>query len=282
MADLNLVQVRTLVDETDIGKIQPGPARDGHGRGLSQPAVPGHGAQDRAAGADRAERHHVPGAGADRQPRGTAAARHERRGRDPHRPARRRARGAERRAPHPARRRLRGAGARPRAPRRCSRWSPQRRRDGADTATASSAAPRRRPDATVASGARPGGRDRGRGPARADAAGAPGAGAGGAPAAAAPAPAAGLFGGRYIVFVRAAASRRPSGSAPASPTSTTAKSSAASQPTDSVLLLPSASLVQSQQEMRERINRFTGGGAVPGMQQQTGRSGPARSGARQR
>jgi HlyD family secretion protein len=37
---------------------------------------------------------------------------------------------------------------------------------------------------------------------------------------------------------------------------------------DSVLVLPSASLVQSQQEMRERFNRVTGGGAVPGMQQQ--------------
>jgi HlyD family secretion protein len=37
---------------------------------------------------------------------------------------------------------------------------------------------------------------------------------------------------------------------------------------DSVLVLPSASLVQSQQEMRERVNRITGGGAVPGMQQQ--------------
>jgi HlyD family secretion protein len=37
---------------------------------------------------------------------------------------------------------------------------------------------------------------------------------------------------------------------------------------DSVLVLPSASLVQSQQEMRERLNRVTGGGAVPGMQQQ--------------
>jgi HlyD family secretion protein len=39
--------------------------------------------------------------------------------------------------------------------------------------------------------------------------------------------------------------------------------------TDSVLVLPSASLVQSQQEMRERFTRVTGGGAVPGMQQQT-------------
>jgi HlyD family secretion protein len=46
---------------------------------------------------------------------------------------------------------------------------------------------------------------------------------------------------------------------------------------DSVLVLPSASLVQSQQEMRERFNRVTGGGAVPGMQQQTGQpSGRAR------
>jgi hypothetical protein len=48
-------------------------------------------------------------------------------------------------------------------------------------------------------------------------------------------------------------------------------------PTDSVLILPSASLVQSQQDMRERFNRITGGGAVPGMQQQTAQpSGAAR------
>jgi RND family efflux transporter MFP subunit len=40
-------------------------------------------------------------------------------------------------------------------------------------------------------------------------------------------------------------------------------------PSDSVLVLPSASLVQSQQDMKERVNRVTGGGAVPGMQQQT-------------
>jgi hypothetical protein len=40
------------------------------------------------------------------------------------------------------------------------------------------------------------------------------------------------------------------------------------QPNDSVLVLPSASLVQSQQESQERINRMTGGGGVPGMQQQ--------------
>ncbi len=45
---------------------------------------------------------------------------------------------------------------------------------------------------------------------------------------------------------------------------------------DSVLVLPSASLVQSQQESRERMNRITGGGAVPGMQQQAPQSGGAR------
>ena len=120
MADLNLVQVRTLVDETDIGKIQAGPARHGDGGRLPQPAVRGRGAQDRAAGRDAAERHDVPGAGPDRQPRRAAPARHERRGGDPRRPARQRARGAERGAPHPAGRRLGGRCARPRPWSRCN------------------------------------------------------------------------------------------------------------------------------------------------------------------
>jgi HlyD family secretion protein len=38
---------------------------------------------------------------------------------------------------------------------------------------------------------------------------------------------------------------------------------------DSVLILPSASLVQSQQDMRERLDRVTGGGGLPGVRQQT-------------
>jgi hypothetical protein len=42
---------------------------------------------------------------------------------------------------------------------------------------------------------------------------------------------------------------------------------------DSVLVLPSASLVQSQQDMKSRITQMTGGGAVPGMQQQPARAG---------
>jgi len=45
---------------------------------------------------------------------------------------------------------------------------------------------------------------------------------------------------------------------------------------DSVYVLPSASLVQSQQDMRQRMNQITGGGAVPGMRQQT--SGPSSAG----
>jgi HlyD family secretion protein len=45
------------------------------------------------------------------------------------------------------------------------------------------------------------------------------------------------------------------------------------QPTDSVLVLPSASLVQSQQEMRERMARVTGSGSMGGMRQTTPTSG---------
>ncbi|HWA57633.1 MAG TPA: efflux RND transporter periplasmic adaptor subunit [Gemmatimonadales bacterium] len=41
---------------------------------------------------------------------------------------------------------------------------------------------------------------------------------------------------------------------------------------DSVLVLPSASLIQSQQEFKNRFNRMTGGGAVPGMRSQSGTS----------
>jgi HlyD family secretion protein len=53
------------------------------------------------------------------------------------------------------------------------------------------------------------------------------------------------------------------------------------EPTDSVLLLPSASLVQSQADMKERMNRMTGGGgAVPGMRTQTGGSPTAGGGGR--
>jgi len=38
---------------------------------------------------------------------------------------------------------------------------------------------------------------------------------------------------------------------------------------DSVYVLPSASLVQSQQDLKQRVNQMTGGGGVPGMRQTT-------------
>ena len=75
-------------------------------------------------------------------------------------------------------------------------------------------------------------------------------------------------GGRYIVFVK-----RPGG-----PQAVWIRTGLTDldysevvgglQASDSVLILPSASLVQSQQEAQERINRMTGGGGLPGMQQQ--------------
>jgi HlyD family secretion protein len=48
---------------------------------------------------------------------------------------------------------------------------------------------------------------------------------------------------------------------------------------DSVYVLPSASLVQSQQDMQRRVNQMTGGGAVPGMRQQTSGGAGATGGA---
>ena len=46
---------------------------------------------------------------------------------------------------------------------------------------------------------------------------------------------------------------------------------------DSVLVLPSASLVQQQADAKNRMNQMTGGGAVPGMTSTTTR--PAGAGA---
>jgi len=90
-----------------------------------------------------------------------------------------------------------------------------------------------------------------------------------------------LFGGRYIVFVKRTGK----------PTAVWIRTGLTDldysevvrglEPSDSVYVLPSASLVQSQRDLRERINRVTGGGGVPGMQQQapggsTGIRRPAR------
>ena len=49
---------------------------------------------------------------------------------------------------------------------------------------------------------------------------------------------------------------------------------------DEVIVLPSASLVNSQREVQERIQRMTGGGGIPGMQQQQQQGGDQRGGQR--
>jgi hypothetical protein len=89
------------------------------------------------------------------------------------------------------------------------------------------------------------------------------------------------FGGRYIVFVKRAGGAKPVWIRTGLTDLDYSEVVEGLQPSDSVLVLPSASLVQSQQESQERINRMTGGGAVPGMQQQgTGPGGTAPGGTR--
>ena len=198
MADLDLVQVRTLVDETDIGKIKAGPARDGDGGRLSQPAVPGRRCSrssprpipSRTSPCSRCWSGSTTGTGLLTPGMNAEVEIHvgERDGR---------ARRAQRGAPHPAGRGLGGAGAGALTRRRCSRSSRPRRR----LATRAG----RRPA--------PAGRRRWAGPRRADPpadtgradrtrrAGAPGGGRG---RSADPS-----FGGRYIVFVK-----RPDGPKP--------------------------------------------------------------------
>jgi HlyD family secretion protein len=87
-----------------------------------------------------------------------------------------------------------------------------------------------------------------------------------------------LAGGRYIVFVQRNGK----------PTATWVRTGLTDldysevrsglNPGDSVYILPSASLVQSQQQFRQRITNMTGGGGLPGMRQQ-GATGPGGAGA---
>jgi hypothetical protein len=89
------------------------------------------------------------------------------------------------------------------------------------------------------------------------------------------------FGGRYIVFVKRAGGPEPVWIRTGLTDLDYSEVVEGLEANDSVLVLPSASLVQSQEESRERINRITGGGGLPGMQQQTAPAGGARpSGAR--
>jgi hypothetical protein len=89
-------------------------------------------------------------------------------------------------------------------------------------------------------------------------------GAGGGGGGQRPSAASGAFGGEYIVFAMRG------GQPTAVPIRTGLTDLDYSEVTrgltadDTVLILPSASLVRAQQEMRDRMNRM-GGGAVPGM-----------------
>jgi hypothetical protein len=90
---------------------------------------------------------------------------------------------------------------------------------------------------------------------------------------------AGAFGGSYIVF--ALRSGRP---APVEiQTGLTdldhIEVTSGLAPGDTVLVLPSASLVNAQKEFRERVQRMQGGGGLPGMQQQQQQQRPAGGGS---
>ena len=88
-----------------------------------------------------------------------------------------------------------------------------------------------------------------------------------APGAAGAAAASGVdasFGGRYIVFVKRPEGRKPVWIRTGLTDLDYSEVVDGLEATDSVLVLPSASLVQSQQESQERINRITGGGGCRG------------------
>jgi HlyD family secretion protein len=76
-------------------------------------------------------------------------------------------------------------------------------------------------------------------------------------------------GGRYIVFAKRAGAPAPMWIRTGLTDLDYSEVLQGLKEGDSVYVLPSASLVQSQQDMRQRFNQITGGGAVPGMRQQT-------------
>ncbi|HEY2806103.1 MAG TPA: efflux RND transporter periplasmic adaptor subunit [Gemmatimonadales bacterium] len=80
-----------------------------------------------------------------------------------------------------------------------------------------------------------------------------------------------IFGGSYIVFVKRAGKPTPVRVRTGITDMDYSEVKSGLTDKDTVLLLPSASLVQSQQDMKDRFQRMTGGGGVPGMAQQTAR-----------
>jgi len=78
------------------------------------------------------------------------------------------------------------------------------------------------------------------------------------------------FGGQYIVFVMRGGQPTPVSIRTGLTDLDYSEVISGLQVGDSVLALPSASLINSQTEMQNRMNRITGGGGVPGMTKQTG------------
>jgi HlyD family secretion protein len=81
------------------------------------------------------------------------------------------------------------------------------------------------------------------------------------------------FGGNYIVFVRKNGEPVPVYIRTGLTDLDYSEEVSGLSAQDSVLVLPSASLVQQQTDARNRINQMTGGGAVPGMTTQPNRAG---------
>lgn len=81
------------------------------------------------------------------------------------------------------------------------------------------------------------------------------------------------FGGEYIVFVLRNGQPTPVHVQTGLTDLDWSEVTSGLTESDSVLVLPSASLVQQQEQFKERVNRMTGGGAVPGMQQRTPAAG---------
>jgi HlyD family secretion protein len=81
-----------------------------------------------------------------------------------------------------------------------------------------------------------------------------------------------LNGGNYIVFVKRGTEIKPVHITTGLTDLDYSEVTKGLEPTDSVLLLPSAGLIQSQQEFQQRVNQMTGGGGVPGMRSNTNSS----------
>lgn len=88
------------------------------------------------------------------------------------------------------------------------------------------------------------------------------------------------FGGQYIVFVKRGDTPTPVSIRTGLTDLDYSEVVSGLQEGDSVLALPSASLINSQTEMQNRINRMTGGGGVPGMSRQGGTGTTAAPAAR--